>query len=125
MLLAEADALPEKVRAAVRRLAFHDALDEVWKLIRAADGYIDHQAPWTLKKTDTARMNTVLFVLVSVLRTTGILLQPFMPDSMAKLLDQLGVAATARQFAALDTQLMEGISLPAPAGIFPRFVETV
>lgn len=125
VLLAEADALPEKVRAAVRRLAFHDALDEVWKLIRAADGYIDHQAPWTLKKTDTTRMNTVLFVLVSVLRTTGILLQPFMPDSMGKLLDQLGVAATARQFAALDTQLMEGISLPAPAGIFPRFVETV
>ncbi len=122
-LLEAANALPDKVRGAVNRLAFHEALDEVWKVIRLADGYVDHQAPWTLKKTDLDRMNTVLFVLVSVLRTVAILLQPFMPDSMAKLLDQLGVAPEARQFAALEESLVEGAALPAPAGIFPRFVE--
>ncbi len=124
-LLETATALPEKVRGAIERLAFHEALDEVWKLVRAADGYIDHQAPWSLRKTDTARMNTVLFVLVSVLRVAAILLQPFMPDSMEKLLDQLGVASGARQFSALEEALVEGSALPAPAGIFPRFVEAV
>jgi len=123
VLLELADELPEKVRGALNRLAFHEALDEVWKLIRAADGYIDHQAPWSLRKTDTARMNSVLFVLVSVLRVVAVLLQPFMPDSMAKLLDQLGVAADARQYEALNTPLAEGTPLPAPAGLFPRFVE--
>jgi methionyl-tRNA synthetase len=117
VLLELADELPEKVRGALNRLAFHEALDEVWKLIRAADGYIDHQAPWSL------RMNSVLFVLVSVLRVVAVLLQPFMPDSMAKLLDQLGVAADARQYEALNTPLAEGTPLPAPAGLFPRFVE--
>jgi methionyl-tRNA synthetase len=122
-LLALAEALPEKVKAAMVRLAFHEALDEVWKLIRAADGYIDHQAPWSLRKTDIARMNTVLFVLVAVLRSVAILLQPFMPDSMARLLDQLGVAADARQLAVLETPITPGIALPAPAGLFPRFVE--
>jgi methionyl-tRNA synthetase len=124
-LLDAANALPEKVRGAVNRLAFHEALDEVWKVIRAADGYIDHQAPWTLKKTDIDRMNTVLFVLVAVLRIVAVLLQPFMPDSMAKLLDQLGVAPEARQLAALEDALVAGKPLPAPAGIFPRFVEAV
>ena len=123
VLLELAAELPEKVRGAMSRLAFHEALDEVWKVIRAADGYIDHQAPWSLRKTDTARMNTVLFTLVSVLRTVALLLQPFMPDSMAKLLDQLGVPADARQFSALDEPLAEGTPLPAPAGLFPRFVE--
>jgi methionyl-tRNA synthetase len=123
LLLALAEALPEKVKAAMVRLAFHEALDEVWKLIRAADGYIDHQAPWSLRKTDIARMNTVLFVLVAVLRSVAILLQPFMPDSMARLLDQLGVAADARQLAVLETPITPGIALPAPAGLFPRFVE--
>jgi methionyl-tRNA synthetase len=122
-LLEAASALPEKVRGAVNRLAFHEALDEVFKVIRSADAYIDHQAPWTLKKTDTARMNTVLFVLTSVLRTIAILLQSFMPESMAKLLDQLGVAEGARGFAALEAPLAEGTRLPAPLGIFPRFVE--
>jgi methionyl-tRNA synthetase len=123
-LLALAEALPEKVRGAINRLAFHEALDETWKLIRAADGYIDHQAPWTLKKTDTARMNTVLFVLAAVLRTVSILLQPFMPESMDKLLTQLGIPPEDRQFAALETPLAEGTALPAPSGIFPRFVGT-
>jgi methionyl-tRNA synthetase len=122
-LLAVAEELPGKVRAAMERLAFHEALDEILKMVRAADGYIDHQAPWTLKKTDVARMNTVLFVLVSVLRTIALLLQPFMPDSMALLLDQLGVAKEARQLSALEASMQEGLALPAPVGIFPRFVE--
>jgi methionyl-tRNA synthetase len=68
-------------------------------------------------------MNTVLFVLASVLRTIAILLQPFMPESMAKLLDQLGVAEGARGFASLEAPLAEGTRLPVPLGIFPRFVE--
>jgi methionyl-tRNA synthetase len=122
-LLAVATALPGKVRDALERLAFNEALEEVWKLIRGGNAYIDHQAPWALKKTDTARMNTVLGVLLEVLRTVGILLQPFMPESMGKLLDQLGVAAGARQISALETPLAAGAVLPGPVGIFPRFVE--
>ncbi len=122
-LLEAAGALADKVRAAINRLAFHEALEEVWKVIRAADAYIDHQAPWTLRKTDTVRMQTVLYVLASVLRTVAVLLQPFMPESMGKLLDQLGVAPEARQIADLDAPLAEGTSLPAPAGLFPRIIE--
>ncbi len=124
-LLATAAALPDKVRDALDRLAFHEALEDVWKLIRNANAYIDHQAPWALKKTDTERMNTVLRVLLEAIRTVGILLQAFMPDSMAVLLDQLGVAVDARRIAALETPMVEGATLPPPAGIFPRYIEKV
>jgi methionyl-tRNA synthetase len=123
VLMAAANALAEKVRDAVGRLAFHEALEDVWKVIRSANAYIDHQAPWALRKTDVFRMNTVLRVLVDVLRTVGILLQPFMPDSMGKLLDQLSVPPDARAIAALDEPMAEGVALPAPFGIFPRYVE--
>ena len=109
------------MREAIQKLAFHEALEEIQKLVRAADGYIDHQAPWTLKKTDSARMETVLHALVQVLRTVGTLLQPFMPDSAGKLLDQLGVVT--RDFAALAAPAAAGTELPAPAGLFPRYVE--
>ena len=105
------------------RLAFHESLEEIWRLIRNANAYIDHQAPWALKKTDTARMETVLRVLLEVIRTVGILLQPFMPDSMGKLLDQLGIAPADRQLAALAAPMLDGAALPAPFGIFPRHVE--
>jgi methionyl-tRNA synthetase len=123
-LLAAAEALPDIMRDRMDRQVFHDALDEAWKVVRAADGYIDRQAPWKLRKTDLARMGAVLRVLVDTLRPVATLLQPFMPDSMEKLLDQLGVPPHQRDFAALATPLADGTALPPPAGVFPRYVET-
>jgi methionyl-tRNA synthetase len=122
-LLAQAEALAGAVRERVQRLAFSEALEEVWKLVRACNAYIDRQAPWALRRTDPARMGAVLRVLLDALRTIATLLQPFMPDSMARMLDQLGVAAEARDFAALAHPMAPGTALPAPAGVFPRHVE--
>ena len=56
----------------------------------------------------------VLRVLADALRIIATLLQPFMPESMGKMLDQLGVPAEARHFAALEARLPEGTVLPAP-----------
>ncbi len=122
-LLGMAGGLTEKVREAMERLAFNEALEEIWKVIRAANGYIDHQAPWALRKTDIERMNTVLRVLVETIRTIGFLLQPFMPGAMENLLTQVGVPAAARHFSDLETTLVDGAGLPAPSGVFPRYVE--
>ncbi|HEX3996627.1 MAG TPA: methionine--tRNA ligase, partial [Acetobacteraceae bacterium] len=44
-LLTAANALPALVRAAIERQTFHEALEEIWKVIRLANAYIDHQAP--------------------------------------------------------------------------------
>ena len=121
-LIGLAEALPVKMRAAIDRLAFHEALEEAWRVIRAADGYIDAQAPWSLRKTDTDRMNTVLYTLCVVLRALGIVLHPFMPDSMDKLLDYLSVAKD-RSLNTLMLPLIEGTSLPPASGLFPRVVE--
>ncbi len=116
-----ADALPEALRQLLDRQAFGDALEEVWRVIRAGNGYIDRQAPWALRKTDIPRMNSVLRVLVDVLRVVATVLQPFMPESMSRMLDQLGVPASDRDLAALATPLADEALLPAPAGVFPRF----
>jgi methionyl-tRNA synthetase len=123
-LLAAAEALPGLLRDKIDRQLFHEALEEVWKVVRAANAYIDHQAPWALRKTDLARMGNVLRVLVDVLRAIGTVLLPFMPTSMGRLLDQLGVPPDARDFTALASPLLDGSVLPAPQGIFPRIVET-
>ena len=68
-------------------------------------------------------METVLRVLADALRTIGTVLQPFMPGSMDRMLDQLGVPAEARTLAALVTPLPDGTVLPAPQGVFPRHIE--
>ena len=115
--------LPGQIRAFIDRQAFNDALETIWHAIRAGNAYIDQQAPWALRKTDTVRMETVLAQLIDLLRVVSTLLQPFMPDSMSRMLDQLGVPADARDFASLTTPIAEGTALPQPAGVFPRFVE--
>ena len=123
-MLAAAAALPGLLRAQLDRQAFGEALEEVWRVIRAANSYIDRQAPWALKKTDIARMNSVLRVLTDVIRTVATVLQPFMPTSMARMLDQCGVGE-GRDLASLAIPLADGTPLPAPQGVFPRYVEPV
>ena len=114
---------PALLRAAIDRQAFGEALEDVWKVIRSANGYIDRQAPWALRKTDPPRMAVVLRVLADVLRHVATVLQPFMPDSMDRMLDQLGVPEDQRQLADLRSPLPDGTSLPTPQGVFPRHVE--
>ncbi|MBV9784579.1 MAG: methionine--tRNA ligase [Acidisphaera sp.] len=122
-LLAAAEAIPGSVRLQLDRQAFHEALEEVWRVVRAANAYIDRQAPWALRRTDPVRMAAVLRVLADTLRVIATVLQPFMAGSMARMLDQLGVPEEARDLTALASPLAEGISLPPPVGVFPRFVE--
>ncbi len=124
-MLAAAEALPGLLRGHFDRQAFSDALEEVWRVIRAANAYIDRQAPWALRKTDPARMEMVLRVLADVLRGVATVLQPFMPDAMARMLDQLGVPDYARAVADLANPLPDGTPLPAPQGVFPRYTEEV
>ncbi|MBO0710821.1 MAG: methionine--tRNA ligase [Acetobacteraceae bacterium] len=123
-LLAAAEALPATMRTLLDRQLFHEALEEVWKVIRASNGYIDRQAPWALRRSDPVRMAAVLRVLADTIRIIATVLQPFMPGSMARMLDQLGVAPEARDLAALAHPIPDGASLPEPSGVFPRYVET-
>ena len=122
-LLTAAEALPGALRERLDRQLFHEALEDVWKVVRAANVYVDHQAPWALRRTDPARMAAVLRTLADALRVVATVLQPFMPGSMGRMLDQLGVPADARQLADLDVPLSDNCALPAPQGVFPRYVE--
>jgi methionyl-tRNA synthetase len=124
-LLALADALPGAVRDAMDRLALHTALTEIWAVVTASDRYFDAQKPWVLRKTDPARMAASLYVVAETLRAIAILVQPFMPDSAGKLLDLLAVPGDQRQLAHVGEggRLVPGTPLPAPVGLFPRFVE--
>jgi len=122
-LLDAAKGLHGRLAAEIDRQAFHLVLEAAWVVVGAANRYVDEQAPWALRKTDPARMGTVLYVVAEAVRRIAILMQPFMPESCGKLLDQLAVASDKRSFASLESALSGGTALPAPSGVFPRFVE--
>ncbi len=122
-LLGRARGLVVRLREAYADQAFHKALEATWDVVGAANRYIDELAPWALRKTDPDRMAAVLYVLAETIRHLAIMTQPVMPDSMAKMLDQLAVPGDRRDFASLDSQLLPGTPLPKPEGVFPRHVE--
>jgi methionyl-tRNA synthetase len=125
VLLAAGQALLPELRDAMAKTELHTVLARIYDFAGAANRYIDAEAPWALRKTDPARMATVLAVLVDSIRVLAILLQPVMPAACAALLDQLAVPPEARGFAALGQagRVAPGTILPPPKGIFPR-IET-
>ena len=122
-LLQSAGGLLPALREDFDRQAFHRALDAVWKIVGDANRYVDGEAPWTLRKTNPARMETVLYVLIEAIRMVALAIQPFMPEAAAKILDQLAVNPDRRSFARFADALAPGTVLPRPEGVFPR-VET-
>lgn len=124
-ILAAADALPEKGRAAMRNFALHTLLSDIWAVVGDANRYFASEQPWALKKTDPARMETVLYVTIEVLRAVGIATQPVIPEAAGKLLDLIAVPAERRMLADVGEggRLAPGTALPSPAPIFPRWVE--
>ena len=122
-LLAEArEKLIPFIRREFDKFAFNRGLEQFSKVVNAANAYIDAQAPWGLKKTDPARMETVLYVLAETIRCLAIAIQPVVPDSAAKMLEQVAVAQNERTYAHVTAAfaLKPGTPLPVPEGVFPR-----
>jgi methionyl-tRNA synthetase len=124
-ILAHADGMLGVARTAMATQQIHHWLNAVWAVVAEANRYFAGEAPWALAKTDPARQRTVLYVTAEVVRQIAILAQPAMPESAGRLLDSLGVPADARDFTALGgaVRIKSGTALPAPSGIFPRYVE--
>ncbi|WP_137870605.1 methionine--tRNA ligase [Sphingopyxis sp. 2PD] len=108
------------------QLAFSVGIEEWLRAVFACNQYVDTQAPWALRKTDPDRMRAVLMTLFQVVRTLAIAIRPVVPTAADMLLDQMGIAEDARNFAALNdgdwfVKLTEsGFSLGQPTPLFPR-----
>ena len=124
-LIAEADALLATAQADMAAYALHQVLSVTAATVAHINQYFAAQEPWKLTKTDPVRRDTVLYVTMECLRNVALILQPFVPGSAAKLLDLLAVPASARQFTYCGEagRLVSGTPLPAPAPVFPRYVE--
>ncbi|WP_066819793.1 methionine--tRNA ligase [Sphingomonas mali] len=121
------EALVESVKAAeagmheaMGELAIHTALEAIWSAARDANQYFADQAPWSVRKTDPARADTILYYAAEAVRRIAIMARWAIPDSADKLLDLLGQGTDVRDFDALNRPIEVGTALPAPSGVFPR-----
>ncbi|MGX6960214.1 MAG: class I tRNA ligase family protein [Rickettsia endosymbiont of Pentastiridius leporinus] len=107
----------------MEKTEINKVLENIINLAEEANIYIDSEAPWNLKKTDPEKMLEVLYTLLEVLRYIAIMLQPFIPSSAGKMLDQLGVNKEESLFKHLskDYALTAGGDILEPCVVFPRF----
>jgi methionyl-tRNA synthetase len=124
-ILGAADGLIAKAHDVMATQQLHQVLNATWAVVAEANRYFAGEAPWALAKTDPQRQGTILYVTAEVLRQVAILALPFMPESTAKLLDLLVVPESERTFTFLGGKhrIASGAKLPAPAPVFPRYVE--
>ncbi len=124
-ILAQADSMIALARSAMATQQIHHALNAIWAVVAEANRYFAGEAPWALAKTDPKRQATVLYVTAEVVRQIAMIAQFAMPAASSKMLDILGISdeATSRDFAALATRIKPGTVLPAPAPVFPRYIE--
>ena len=124
-LIAQASGLRDRYQECMERFAFQDALAEVFKVIARANKYIDETAPWALAKDMEAngpRLASVMYNLLEATRICGVLLTPFMPESMDKLFAQIGACEGCRTWdsAAQWGSLSAAATVTKGENLFPR-----
>jgi methionyl-tRNA synthetase len=97
------------------------ALDEVWRLVRRLNQYVQDEAPWQLAKdpAEAEHLDEVLYGLVEGLRVVTVLLHPFVPDAAERLLAALGDADLSLDRARLGAGA-GGVHVSELAPLFPR-----
>ncbi len=105
--------------AAMETYQVHAALEAVWELIAATNGFVESSAPWKLAKdpAQAGRLDEVLAVLVEASRLATALAHPVLPVSSDRLLNQLGFPGNlTTSWGALGA----GHQLGEPSPVFPR-----
>ena len=124
-LMGMASALRDAYQKDMDTYAPHKALEEVFKVIQRANKYIDENAPWALAKDmeqSGARLAHVLYNLLETTRICGVLLTPFMPESMDKLFAQIGACEGCRTWdsAGVWGSLSDTATVSKGENLFPR-----
>ena len=96
-LISTALELRNAVDGYIEKTQINNALAEIFKLVSRANKYIDETTPWVLGKDESkkARLATVLYNLLESVRIASTLLSAFMPTTMPKVFEQIGVVDVA------------------------------
>ena len=85
------------VNKCMDKLRVADAITEIWNLFKRCNKYIDETMPWAIAKEEHMRdrLATVLYNLVESITIGATLLEPFLPDTSARILSQLNTTKRA------------------------------
>ena len=111
-----------KVVAKMEELRVADALTEIFGIFKRCNKYIDETEPWVLAKDEAnkTRLESVLYHLCEALRVSGILLNAYLPSTAPKMMDQLGLDASALDLSKTVYGAQETYTVHKGDALFPR-----
>ncbi|MFA6030316.1 MAG: methionine--tRNA ligase [Elusimicrobiota bacterium] len=108
------------VEASLERLAFHEALDAVWALVRRLNEQVDREKPWEKAKSSPEVLPGLLYDLVACLRLIAVWIAPFMPLTADRMAEQLGLPLPLRWDDPVLRSGPDGAVVRKGEGLFPR-----
>ncbi|MBI4430694.1 MAG: methionine--tRNA ligase [Candidatus Omnitrophica bacterium] len=119
----EAKGLGVRLTTLVNKFRLREAVETIWNLIRVSNRYVDDMKPWAMAK-DKAKEKELHFCLMSLaegLRTIGMALAPFLPETSRSILEHLNITAEPN-IKDLDSwwALKPGASVQKPRVLFPK-----
>ncbi|CCC57944.1 methionine--tRNA ligase [Caloramator australicus] len=115
--------VPKNVENLMDSLRVSESLDEIWRLVRRANKYIDETMPWVLAKDDAnkERLKGVLYNLTEAIRIISVLISSFMPDTSRKINEQFNFEGKVVTWdSVLDFGNLERVSVKRGELLFPR-----
>lgn len=118
-------AVQQAIPAAFDDLTLQQGIDAWLQAVFACNAYIDEQAPWSLRKTDPERMETVLATLYICIAQLAVGIRAVVPAKAESLLDTMGIAPENRSYAGIGEHWYSPLAesefkLSAPTPLFPR-----
>ena len=122
-ILAEVDGGFSVVGHNIANCHFKEGIHAAMAVARAANRYLDEQAPWKQIKVDQAAAGTTIYVMLQVLSGLRVLFSPYLPFSSQKLHHYLGFEGEVSAGSWRSTEVPAGTRLPVPAPLFPKLEE--
>ncbi len=122
-ILAEVTQGFETVGRNIEQCHLKDGLNAAMAVARAANRYLDEQAPWKQIKVDREAAGTTIYVMLQVLSGLRILFCPYLPFSSQKLHEYLDFDGDVSKDRWQMQEVKAGITLPKPAPLFPKIEE--
>jgi methionyl-tRNA synthetase len=122
-ILAEVEQGFETVGRNIEQVHIKDGLNAAMAITRAANRYLDEQAPWKQIKVNREAAGTTIYVMLQVLSGLHILFCPYLPFSSQKLHEYLGFEGDVNKAGWQLQEVPAGATLPKPAPLFPKIEE--
>jgi methionyl-tRNA synthetase len=126
----EAAGCVRTVWQSVQEIDLKRVVDQVIKLVRSTNKYVESQAPWALaNQKNDERLDTVLYTSCETLRIISTLFYPVLPQKCGRIRELLGLSGEALNPTLEKAEewgvLKPGTKVGTPEALFPRLEKKV